>query len=197
MQPAIWANVAEFPPADAAHGEWASWTVTCLFVVVLQVGVSGVSPVTIWDSLPSHVLGCDCFAISLGTVVATRATCLYVFKRSTKSGTSSFGSLNNLSLTNLRKKGQGSLNQVGVHLGSDHSWSVTCLVGWCFIYCYVSPSPRRCSCHRASSCLAWWFWYLDMMILAKFEEKKAWELNTVLQKLITLWYFAWTSPHEL
>lgn len=32
-----------------------------------------------------------------------------------------------------------------------------------------------------------------MMILAEFEEKKAWELNTVLQKLITLWYFAWTS----
>ena len=34
MPPAIWANVAEFPPADAAHGEWASWT------VVLQVGAS-------------------------------------------------------------------------------------------------------------------------------------------------------------
>lgn len=27
--------------------------------LVLQVGVSGVSPVTIWDSLPSHVLGCE------------------------------------------------------------------------------------------------------------------------------------------
>ncbi len=38
MPPAIWANVAEFPPADAALGEWASWTVTFSLVVVLQVG---------------------------------------------------------------------------------------------------------------------------------------------------------------
>ena len=54
MPPAIWANVAEFPPADAAHGEWASWTGW-----FCRLEYPECPPVTIWDSLPSHVLGCE------------------------------------------------------------------------------------------------------------------------------------------
>lgn len=124
MPPAIWANVAEFPPADAAHGEWASWTGWFCRLEYPEC-----------HQLQSEIPYLPMFwGVKSGNHAGKPVT-----------PTSSCGSLNNLSLTNLRKKGQGSLNQVGVHLDSDHSWSVTCLVGCCSIYCYVSPSPRRCS----------------------------------------------------
>jgi len=44
MPPAIWANVAEFPPADAAHGEWEMFLTQSFklsgLVILVGVGVS-------------------------------------------------------------------------------------------------------------------------------------------------------------
>ena len=83
MPPAIWANVAEFPPADAAHGEWASWTGWFCRLEYPEC-----------HQLQSEIPYLPMFwGVKSGNHAGKPVT-----------PTSSCGSLNNLSLTNLRKK---------------------------------------------------------------------------------------------